>query len=432
MAIVLPITSPIAVPITSGVGAESFAAGLSSFSAAKLTIQQGAADVNILVVGDSTGNQTDEWVYLFGQWLESEYPTHAVSYSPWNDAGNVYDAPISLGTGTGPRTIHIWNASVSGAPAQYFTGSKQPAAIDAVSADLIIFNMGHNNVVGQIATLERGEFLQGIEHARLSKPSAYVATFLQNPNRDDNEMASGVAEMAAVAGLYGDVRVVDAYNPFIAQGKASSLYIDNVHPSASGTQLFLAAIQGMWRGSSISSGLTSVGALLSETSTNLLSNADFADVSYVGGTPSGWTAIASPTCTVETTIKDAGAAQSMKIVGTSAGSRISQTLSGGSLSALQGNKATLAVRVHVPTGSVASVGRVDLRYTDGATTIVTTRSATVAQGAFKWLIIPGLDIPNTASSVAVNLYCDTAANASSAAYYDRAVLVVGDKPRDAA
>lgn len=429
MAILGPILGPVMEPTLSRVPLSW--PGLSSFSATKSAIQVGAADINILVIGDSTGNETTEWVYLFGQWLVTEYQTHSVSYRLWDDGGGVYAAPVTLGTGSGPRTIHIWNASVAGAASFYFTGSKQAAAVDAVPADLIVFNMGKNNVVGTQSIMERGEFLQGIEAARLSKPSAAVATFLQSPNRDDNEMASGVAEMAAAANLYGDVRVLDAYSKFIALNKDPSLYTDNIHPSASGTQLWLETIQSAWRVSSISTGLDPVGALLAESGTNLLAHAKFADAAdYIGGTPTGWVALVGGTGAVETTIKDTGAAQSMKVTGTTAQAGFRYTLDASGLAAVKAGNATFAVRGHVPLGSAASVGRVDVRYVDGGTTVVTSRATTASQGAFRWLIIPGLSVPASATSFSVNIYCDTAANASSAAYYDRAVLVAGNIPRN--
>jgi hypothetical protein len=54
----------------------------------------------ILVLGDSTGNETNEWVFTTSQWLASQFPNYTFSYRLWNDTSQSYDMPINIQTGT--------------------------------------------------------------------------------------------------------------------------------------------------------------------------------------------------------------------------------------------------------------------------------------------------------------------------------------------
>jgi hypothetical protein len=46
----------------------------------------------ITVLGDSTGNETTEWVYLLAQRIGQKYPNHAVCWSLWDDVNERYGA----------------------------------------------------------------------------------------------------------------------------------------------------------------------------------------------------------------------------------------------------------------------------------------------------------------------------------------------------
>lgn len=51
------------------------------------------------VIGDSTGNAPDEWVYLTAQWFATRYPALTVKYHLWNDATQRYDQPTTIQLG---------------------------------------------------------------------------------------------------------------------------------------------------------------------------------------------------------------------------------------------------------------------------------------------------------------------------------------------
>lgn len=92
----------------------------SSFSAIANLVAADNRDVNILVIGDSTSNETSEWVYLF--FSGAIAPTHSIVYHLWDDVAVAYASPVTLSTGSGAHTIHVWNASVSGARAMFLFG----------------------------------------------------------------------------------------------------------------------------------------------------------------------------------------------------------------------------------------------------------------------------------------------------------------------
>lgn len=54
----------------------------------------------ITTLGDSTGNDENEWVVLFVTWLMSKYPQYTVETRLWNDTKQGYDQPVLRQAGT--------------------------------------------------------------------------------------------------------------------------------------------------------------------------------------------------------------------------------------------------------------------------------------------------------------------------------------------
>lgn len=404
--------------------------GPSAFSAAKAAIVADAGDVNILIIGDSTGDGAAEWVYLFGQWLATEYPTHSVSYRLWDDPANVYAAAVAISTGSGSHTIRIWNASVSGSTPMALLGDAFAPAVIASGASVVLWNHGKNLVQLLAAGISRGTWIAAMDSVRLALPLAGHVLIKQPPNRDDDDMAAVVAEAVAIAAEYGNVAIADAYAPHIAAGKAGSLYLDNLHPSASGSAMTAAAVQELFGAAPAAATPATAPAHLSTVAaSNALPSADFYS-SYAGGLPAGWAQYGA-VFAVETGVVDGGHAKSLKITADLAGGQIQfETFD---ISAFKGGKATLAVRQFVPTGSADTAGRIGLLQGGGAggTTDILTHATLEGQGGWRWLIIAGLQVPADATYLRAYLYADSAA-AGSVVYLDRAVLVAGNVPRDAA
>ena len=54
----------------------------------------------LLALGDSTGNDNDEWFYLLGQWLASRLSSHTIKYRIWDQVTETYpltSTPIQVG-----------------------------------------------------------------------------------------------------------------------------------------------------------------------------------------------------------------------------------------------------------------------------------------------------------------------------------------------
>lgn len=414
------ITQAITRPITqAAVGGGA----ITSLSSAKLAIEDDAGDVNLLFLGDSTGDATNEWIYLFAQWLATEYPTHSVSYRLWGSTA--YGAATSISTGSGANTIRIWNGSVAGSAPIHHMGSTFAAAITATTPDLIIWSHGHN-LLAQTG-LARAEFVGPMDQVRIALPNVPHAAVRQNPRRDDNNMAPTIADLDELAADYGDLTLIDAYSLFIAQGKAGSLYADNIHPNAAGSLLFLQAAQAAWGASRAGDSPAVTAAFLESLGTNLLANADFSDPSYLGGTPSGWSVTGDTTCTLETTIVDAGKSQCMKVTSTAASSGLQQNIA--TPSALFGKSATLAVRMYVPSGQTQVAAGCNLTRLTPVGSYTISRG-NVATDGWRWFVVGTTDLGASFGSFRVTLNTIAAA-AASTVYIDRAILVEGNFPRDA-
>lgn len=395
------------------------------------TLMIGGQDTSILFIGDSTGNATNEWIFLFAEWLGTEYPAQTVEYRLWNNTTDVYGTPTTIQTGGGSGTLVVYNASVGGANTALLLGDKYTPAIENITPDAVIINHGHNETSGTSPSVIRGAFISLIESVLQTHPTAPITTVLQNPDRDDDDMTQIFTELNKYAADRHDMSLIDVNSLFVAEGKDPGLYVDNIHPSTgadSGTTLFVEAAQSLWNKTKITASPTSA-SWFDSIGTNLLDNGDFA--AFESAIPDDWEAVNSPTLAKELTIVDRGS-YSVEISGTNANPLLRQTIGSTELNLLKGNQATLAVRVYIPAGSPASVGRISLVYVKDGTQTTTTRSVSRGQDGWMWACISGLDIPSDATNVRVFLSSDTSASAGNNCYYDRAILVVGDVPFDMA
>lgn len=405
------------------------------FSGVKKLIEDGASDVTFLVIGDSTSNANDEWGRLFANYLAAAYPTHTVNYSVWDDGAGSYPSPTVVQTGSGPRTIHFWNASVAGAPVYYMLGDKYALGVGAIDPDVIIWNHGHN--VAGVEALKRGQFYAAFETIKQLKPNANTVIVKQNPNRDSgaNDLSPALAE--EIAAVYGDT-VIDFFAPFVAAGKPSGYYADAVHPSSTAQEtIMLPVITALWEDSRPAE-VAPNGSIIDAGGVNLL-NLDASDIDqgygyfsgYASGTPSGWSLNGTPTLSKEETIVDSakGDTFSVQIDVTTALHGINRTLAAGALAAVKADGfMTLAVRKYVPAGGGTNVGRIGIVQSGtGAATLSGGSTPSYNRGHWMWDIIAGHPAADTITGVIPRLYGDTDSNASTA-YFGRAILVAGKIP----
>lgn len=87
------------------------------------TLRREQANASVVLLGDSTGNETTEWFYRLLTALGAKFPRWTITYHLWNDGNQTYDAPTTIQTGNGSRTLTVYNGSVVGANADYINGT---------------------------------------------------------------------------------------------------------------------------------------------------------------------------------------------------------------------------------------------------------------------------------------------------------------------
>lgn len=431
MSVLSPVLQPILQPVLSSLTRAALpGSGLSAFSAAKYAIQQGAVDVNILVVGDSTGDATTEWVYLFGQWLGGQHPTHSVSYRVWNSSTLVYDPAISLGTGSGSRTIRIWNASVSGSRPTSWTGDWFPA-IAGSNADIVLWSHGHNIYLSNAEPrLIRGDFLACMEPARQALPTAIHAMVIQNAHRDDTLTETLVAPVIrAICNDRGDTGVIDVCAAFLAAGKTPSLYLDNIHPNAAGEALWAQTVARYWQNSGPASRSTKP-SWLDGIATNYIASAR--PVAANGSLNPGWAINgAGVTVAADTTVVDAGSTYSCKLTKPLGTFGLRCTVNSATTAPLRGKTVTMLVRMFIPEGNDTASGRIGISSTPAGTSL-NWPSPVTGQGGWRWQVLPGHVVPDeNNSALRIDVDQSSVTPSGTVTYIDRVILVEGTIPIDA-
>jgi hypothetical protein len=397
-------------------------------------IESNAVDVAMLAVADSTSDQTTEWVYMFGQWLAAKYPTHTVRYNLFDFPTSVYLAPITISTGSGPHTINLWNSSIGSSQPSQIVGDRFANAVGAINPDLLIVSHGHNMGSGDADTHTMDcEYVCILENVLLAHPGIAVAFFLQNPNRDSDVQAGRIAAVRALAVDRPEITLLDAYDRFLAAGKLSSLYIDSMHPTLPGQQLYVDALTSAWTAATLDIELPPMQAWLSTPGVNLLTNGDFS--TWAGGTgtaPAGWTWNGIGTITQDVSTVYGARPYSVRLDSTGAANSLAQTLNGAALTPLLGQNVSLAV-LKRRTGVSASIGRSELRKFGGAQVASSTfdHGSTLAGGAvggWFWDVVRKYTVGPDATSLRIALNGNPSTLSTSSVWFDRAVLVLGNIP----
>ena len=101
-------------------------------------------NVNIVVLGDSTGNDGNEWVYLFAQEMAVKYPAYTVNYYLWNNTTLVYDLVTVVQNGTDSHSLNIWNSSIVSTITYSAIRIKFKEKVIIPNPDLVLISYGHN------------------------------------------------------------------------------------------------------------------------------------------------------------------------------------------------------------------------------------------------------------------------------------------------
>lgn len=102
------------------------------------------------------------------------------------------------------------------------------------------------------------------------------------------------------------------------------------------------------------------------------------------------------------------------------------------MTALLSKTVSLAVAIYMPDDAPNSAGRVSVATKTPTVATIYPNSGNQGTEQFRWQIISSVPVPLDATTIQVVLYNDSAVNTASTTYYDRAILVEGDIPRDMA
>lgn len=406
-----------------GVVVSPVPSGLTRYNATS-TIKQkllaNTADVTVLFLTDSTGDSSTEYVHKIAEQLEVDFPTHTVDYRLFGASD--YGAPETIGTGSGSRTLHIYNTAISGSTLDNVTGALFNNAVVNVNADAIIIGHGEN-LTGLTDNLLRGRYLGPLEQIMLAKPNIPIAMILQNPRRDDTLLNQIINIETTIANERKDIEIIDVHSLFILQNKDASLYIDSIHPSTTGTALYLQA----WNAKFFAAPAVQYirgPPYIATSGTNLLLNGNFAGFS--GATPDNWSKGGNGALTKDTSIVYPGKAYSVKLVNGSTVTSLSQTINA---VPYRGLRVTLRARIYIETAANLNSGRT--RYFDNGagTPVVAQNPGAVGLGGWREIVIADTIVANDATTVGAFVYANSSASTAGTIYIDEIMLNVGTVPR---
>lgn len=406
------------------IGALSVAdTGADSTQRLMAVLRNETSDASILVVGDSTGNEPSEWVYRLTGLLASQWPSWTVHYRLWNDASGSYDPAVSIQTGTGSRTLTIYNASVAGFTTNSWLGPRAEAAIFALDPKLTIISLGHNEQAD--AGLWHGRYVALTEEITQRLPGTDLLLILQNPataNANQQARNEVYREIAARRG-YG---LVDVQQAFLDTGNAPGLTVDGIHPNTAGSILWADTVAAAFVHQPRSP-RPQLPSSLTEAADNLLVNGGFDD--FGAPVPAHWE-VSNATCSKDTVDFESGraagprGAYAVKLTATGSGSLLSQYVP---VRRAAGHWVTLAVRLRVPPGSAATVGRIAISDSAGSSVAL---AEVTSHGRWRWAVVSRFIAPGATYCRAL-IYCDTG-NTGATITVDRAIMTIGKFPHDSA
>ena len=192
-------------------------------------------DWNVVVLGDSTGDDTDEFPFLAAQQLASAHNRPVIVHR-WAD-GRGYGEESTFPAGRDAAAIHIWNGSVSGSVGSYAANNLK--AMTPVAADLVLINYGHNYAGPQEAKAGISQLLEDIDE-HLGRPPILV--IIQNPKNPETELSSAIVEQVRAAASAYACETVDVHRAFEDAGDPDLLLVDDTHPSPAGSKVWADAV----------------------------------------------------------------------------------------------------------------------------------------------------------------------------------------------
>ncbi|WP_176475355.1 SGNH/GDSL hydrolase family protein [Kocuria sp. WN036] len=210
------------------------ATSFASFSDAMQDVKDNSRPWSMTVLGDSTGNEPDEWVYLVTEELAAATGRPAVIHN-WSSESHSYEGSNRM-EGDGEPII-VWNGSASGESAAYTLEHR--STLSPGSPNLVVINHGHNHATSAEASSQIATLAGRVRNASEDPPA--LAITLQNPRTggQENKHANVIRHLREDWTDREDVTVLDVFAAFDKADNLERLvHEDGTHPTEAGQRLW--------------------------------------------------------------------------------------------------------------------------------------------------------------------------------------------------
>lgn len=401
-------------------------------------LNEGIQDATLLFIGDSTSATYVTWAGKVVEGLAARYPAYTVKYRDWTDGNSDYNAASTKQTGTGSKTLTVYNCAVASKASNFQMAPYFDTMIASKQPDLIFLSHGHNHG-GSSNTPEpfwRDALTIVTQAITRACPLAELVLIAQNPRTDVNAGVHALRQFVTeeVAQLSG-FGFINAHRLFLDQDPtvASLIEADGIHPNAAGYTLQAnEVLRRLAIGSQENSQQRSSFFIPSHT--NALANGDFSSFASPP-TLTSWTATNALLEKDSTNFESSnGYAVRMTTVSSASASFLAQNISGNSFKKFVGEWVTFLARVRIPSGQTGFPGRVNITENNGSHA-GTTSSDTLSnggvgfgQGAYRWSMC-SRRIASDCTNASFILTCETNGFSGDVSI-DRAIALPGIWPRD--
>lgn len=392
-------------------------------------LRTGVQDVSILVLSDSTAAMAGSWVKQLPAALVAQFPGYKVSLKEWVDG-----SPGSWGaatvTGTGTRTINLWNGSVAGQSWEYhMDATRRESLISTPAPDVVMYSLGHNDnySLAQVNNLRaiRDKASTYIEVMRTIAPTAAVILMSQNPllGTDRNLASQFRADLYRRMALERGYGFIDICQAFIDDPQPLTTLVsgDLVHPAAAGFTVWANEVMRHFRSQSNSQVIPMQLPSFHTASKNYVRNPAFESFAPPAA-PQDWI-LTNATVTKDTVRYETGG-WSVQMAKAGAGLS-SLAISIFPTSQLAGQWLTFAARVYIPAGNPASSAQVAIH----SNTVNATSDQWGVFDQWFWRTVT-VRIPVGENSVSVEVINDQTGATAGISLVDRVTCIIGRYPVD--